>query len=247
MKNKGFTLVEILVTLLIVGLLTTLIFVSIDSTQKSTSGIERKVTAQEDAKVALSLMEMEIRMASYNPQFTSGNWVSASCTSASGSQNYRGIQVATANSLTIQADINGNCSNDNTYTCMTNAIEDDPNEIISYNYDTAAANRHISRATNCGAQQPFLGAAGTSPAVKTVSVINNELGLPVFRYFDGVGNDISATVASSPADNRTGIPAIRRIDITLAVETQFKDPMIRDHRRMIYTTSVIVRNHAPLP
>ena len=238
MKSKGFTLVEILVTLLIVGMLTTLIFISIDSAQKSTSGIERKVIAQEDAKVALSLMEMEIRMASYNPMFAEGIWMNANCPSGiSGDQNYRGIQEATANSITIQMD-----------TQIENGIIGDPNEIIRYNYNTAMANRHISRQVNCDpVAQPFLGASAASSATKTVSVINNELGLPVFRYFDGAGNDISATVVSSPADNRTGIPAIRRIDITLAVETQFKDPMIRDHRRMIYTTSVILRNHAALP
>jgi prepilin-type N-terminal cleavage/methylation domain-containing protein len=242
MKNKGFTLVEILVTLLIVGLLTTLIFVSIDSTQKSTSGIERKVIAQEDAKVALSLMEMEIRMASYNPQFSKGNWVEPdNCTSASSAQSYRGIQVATANTLTIQADLNGNCSVDNNFACTT-----DDNEIIRYNYDTDAADRHITRQVNCDpVPQTFLGASSGSTAIKTVNVINDELNIPVFRYFDGAGFDISAAVEASPADSKYGIPAIRRIDITLAVETQYKDPMKRRPTRMIYTTSVILRNHAP--
>ncbi len=240
MKSKGFTLVEILVTLLIFGLLTTLIFVSIDSAQRSTSGVERKVIAQEDAKMAISLMEMEIRMASYNPQFSSGIWVNSGCTAASTNQNYLGIQEATANSITVQADINASCNVDNNFACMTDA-----NEIVRYSYDTAAANRHISRRTNCGPEHPFLGASAVSASEKTVSVINAELGLPVFRYFDGAGNDISATVVSQPSDDRYGIPAIRRVDITLAVETQYKDPMIRDHRRMIYTTSVILRNHAP--
>ena len=245
MKSKGFTVVEILVTLVIVGLLTTLVFISIDSTQKSTSGIERRVVAQQDAKAALSLMEMEIRMASYNPQFTTGNWVSAAiptnCSSASGAQVYRGIQEATATSLTIQADLNGNCNIDGVHACMTDA-----NEIIRYNYETAAANRHITRRVNCNATAfALLGASAASTAVKTVNVINNELNIPVFRYFNGVGADISATVVSSPADSRTGIPAIRRIDITLAVETQYKDPMKRSPARMVYVTSVILRNHAP--
>jgi hypothetical protein len=69
-------------------------------------------------------------------------------------------------------------------------------------------------------------------------MINNTLGIPAFRYFDGVGNEILA--ASLPAS----IPNIRRIEITLAVETENVDPDSGQRRRMTYSSSVIPRNHA---
>ena len=235
-NNKGFTLVEIIVTLAIAMIMTTIIYVAINSTQWSATGIERKVTAQQDEKAALSIMEMEIRMASYNPLFIADNllWRNADCSAPpSASPAYKGIQEATASSLAIQMDINDNG--------VITATSADPNEIIKYNYDTDAADRYITRTTNCaGGAQPFLGAAGGSGVVKTVNVINNELGMPVFRYYDGAGTEIFPTTA-----NPAPIPDIRRIDITLAVETEYIDPATKQKRRMIYSTSVIVRNHAP--
>jgi hypothetical protein len=60
----------------------------------------------------------------------------------------------------------------------------------------------------------------------------------MFRYFDGLGNEIAAgTLPDS-------IPNIRRIEIILAVETEMVTPDTGTRRRMIYSTSVIPRNHA---
>ena len=248
MNNKGFTLIEIIVTLAITMIMTTIIYVAINSTQWSSSGIERKVTAQQDEKAALSVMEMEIRMASYNPLFVLDNalWRNAAdCVTLSANPAYKGIQTATANSITIEMD---------TYipplpaTQVENGVIGDSNEIIQYNYDTA--NRYITRETNCGGAQPFLGDTAASGRPRTVRVINGDLTIfnptiPVFRYFNGSGADISATVESDPANITSGIPAIRRIDIILAVETEYVDPSTKQRRRMIYSSSVIVRNHAP--
>ena len=65
MKNhKGFTLVEIVVAMTIGMLLLVAIYGVVNIAQRSSSGIERRVMAQQDEKAALGLMEMEIRMAS---------------------------------------------------------------------------------------------------------------------------------------------------------------------------------------
>ena len=117
----------------------------------------------------------------------------------------------------------------------------DPNEVIRYTYDTA--NQYITRETNCGGGQPFLGDTAASGNPRTVRVVNNTAGagntaIPVFRYYDGAGAEILST--GLPA----GIPNIRRIDIVLAVETEDVDPNTNQRRRLIYSTSVIPRNHA---
>ncbi len=226
MRNKrGFTLVELLAAIGAGIILIAAIYTAVTFGYRSSVAVERKVTALEDARAALELMSTEIRMASYNPNFALNPWPPR-CDGAAAVPAYRGIQEATINDITVQMDISEN-----------SIIGDNANEIIRYAYDTA--NQRITRSTNCGGAQPFLGDAVANVNQRTVRVINNDLNISVFRYFNGTGTEIAA--ASLPGS----IPDIRRIDITLAVETEHVDPNTNQRRRLIYSTSVIPRNHAP--
>lgn len=226
---KGFTLIELIVAIGIAMGLLAAIYMAINATQRHSTSIERRVTAQQDVKPALELMALEIGMASYNRMSITNLWVNPTGTcsdTTTATQIYRGIQEATGNSIVVEMDISGSSGGDG------NGMLGDPNEVIRYNYNTA--NQYITRSTNCGGNQPFLG--DTVVGHKTVRVINDTLGIPVFRYFDGAGIEI----ASLPA----GIPNIRRIEIVLAVETEFNDANTGQPQRLIYSTSVIPRNHA---
>jgi prepilin-type N-terminal cleavage/methylation domain-containing protein len=237
--QKGFTLVELMISMGVTMVLMGAVYMSVNATQRNSSAIEGKVTAQQDVKPVLDLMAMEIGMASYNPNSApaAGLWVVAPTAGASGAcvadgiAAYRGIQEATPTSITVEMDI-----------CGTGPAPDSivgtvgsggKNEIIRYSYDTV--NQYITRSTNCGGNQPFLGDVPAN--TRAVRVINNTLGLPVFRYYDGTGADISAGLPAV-------IPNIRRIAITLAVETENVDPNTNLRRKLIYSTSVIPRNHA---
>jgi prepilin-type N-terminal cleavage/methylation domain-containing protein len=248
-KMKGFTLVELMVAMGVTMVLMGAVYMSVNSAQRHSSGIEGKVAAQQDVKPALDLMAMEIGMASYNPN-ASGIWLNPTTCAAAGIQNYRGIQEATANSITVEMDITNtpNGSGDCTAT-DGNGLLGDCNEIIRYEYLTGTTDLRITRETircasgtrTTGGAQSFLGAETGNP--RAVQVINNTAGtgntaIPVFRYYDGTGTEIVS--AGLPA----GIPNIRRIDITLAVETENVDPNTKQRRRLIYSTSVIPRNHA---
>ena len=246
MKNLGriggFTLVELIIALFVGGLLMSAVYFAMISGQKSSAGIERKVAAQQDVRAALDIMAMEISMVSYNPNFPPGQiWrnpptVSSPCTGTSLNQAWKGIQEATPTSITVEMDIGESSS-----------IGDDNNEIIRYGYDVA--NQFITRSTNCGTAQPFLGAnPATAPAgTKSVNVINSTVGInngagvpAVFRYYDAQ----DPPTELYPDTNPSQIPNIRRIDITLAVETEEVDPSTGKKRQMIYSTNVLVRNHA---
>ncbi|MCG6533412.1 MAG: prepilin-type N-terminal cleavage/methylation domain-containing protein [Syntrophales bacterium LBB04] len=236
----GFTLVELMIAMGITMGLLAAVWMAVNSAQRHSSAIERKVTAQQDVKPALDLMAMEIGMASYNPQFKAAEdnlWVNptGSCTAAATNQSYRGIQEATANSIVVEMDIGGAANGEG------DGMLGDDNEVIRYNYDTA--NQYITRAVNCGTADPFLGARATSNTPRTVRVINNTAGtgntaIPVFRYYDCTGTEIAAT--GLPA----GIPNICRIEVVLAVETEDIDPNTGQTRKLIYSTSIIPRNHA---
>jgi prepilin-type N-terminal cleavage/methylation domain-containing protein len=236
-ETKGFTLIELLVAMGVTVVLMAAVYMAVNASQRHSSAIEEKVSAQQDVKPALNVMAMEIGMASYNPNATRGNWLSASdCSTASSNQSYRGIQEATATALTVEMDVNANCSVDNDPICMRNYSGNlNQNEVIRYGYDTA--NQYVTREVNCGGAQPFLGDIPTNP--RAVRVINDTLGLPFFRYYDGTGAEIFPTTG-----DETSIPNIRLIEITLAVETENVDRNTNQRRRLIYSTSVIPRNHA---
>ncbi|MEI7671070.1 MAG: prepilin-type N-terminal cleavage/methylation domain-containing protein [Deltaproteobacteria bacterium] len=237
MKNiKGFTLVELLVAMGVTMVLMGAVYMAVNATQRNSSAIERKVAAQQDIKPVLDLMAMEIGMASYNPTAAANLWVNptGACTANSPNPGYRGIQEATTNSIVVEMDISGSATGDGDGSLGP----PDNNEVIRYSYNTVY--QYITRETNCGGGQPFLGDIPTR--TRAVRVINNTAGtgnapIPVFRYYDGTGADIGATLPAA-------IPDIRRIDITLAVETENVDPNTGLRRQLIYSTSVIPRNHA---
>jgi len=234
----GFTLVELILSLFVGGLLMSSVYLMMISGQKSSAGVERKVAAQQDVRAALDIMALEIGMASYNPFYAlpSQIWVSpATCTGASANPQYKGIQVAGPMGITVEMDVVENGS----------IAKTDANEIIEYAYD--AASQTITRRVNCATTaDPFLGGGtGAAAGTKTVNLINSTAGTinkngvaAIFRYYDSTGNELSPD--TTPAD----ILNIRRVDIALAVQTEDKDPSTRAYRQMIYSTSVFVRNHA---
>lgn len=225
-KDAGYTLVEMVISIAVGLVIIAAIYAAVNMGQRSTSGVERKVAAHQDARACLELMSLEIQMASFNSAAATGIWVSpADCTTLSGNQNYGGIQAASDTSITVEMDVNEN-----------SAIGGvgNPNEIITYTYDVV--NQYITRSTNCGGNQPFLGDTVASGRPRTVRVINTAA-VPVFRYFNSQGTEILPT--GLPA----GIPNVARIDITLWVETEHPDPSSGQRRRMVYATSVIPRNH----
>jgi type II secretory pathway pseudopilin PulG len=238
---KGFTLVEIAITICVSLIMLFAIGIAIESASRSSGGIERKVTAQQDVRGALEIMALEIKMASYNPSFSATVWRSdgnpgggaAFCNTQSANQGFRGIQEATANSITVEMDISGGFdANGNP---EGNGALTENNEIIRYNFVQAGADRYITRETNCGGAQPFLGDIIASGRPRTVRVINadGDVGVPVFRYFDGQGLELLGA-------GRNCLPGcsadIRMIEITLAVETDEIDPSTGQTRRMVYKT-----------
>ena len=251
MKNlqraEGFTLVEIILALFIGGVLMSAIYIVMISGQKSSVGVERKVAAQQDVRAGLEIMAMEIGMASYNPFVAPGIWlqgpsvppdVSKDCI-LTGNQTYKGIQEAKPASITAEMDIGSDGFGNGSIAGA------EQNEVIRYAYD--AAKQYITRSTNCGTAQPFLGADAATAAAgtRTVKVTNSTAGInngagvaTIFRYYNSSGTELYP--GTTPAD----IPNIRRVDITLAVETEEKDPSTNQYRQMIYSTSVLVRNHA---
>ena len=73
--ERGFTLVELAMAVAVGLVILAAILSAVVAGQRSASGIERRVTTGQDARIALEIMGAEIRMASYNPLYAAGLWV----------------------------------------------------------------------------------------------------------------------------------------------------------------------------
>lgn len=229
--GSGFTLVECIIAVAVGMAILAAVYTAVWSGQRSTTGIDRKVTTGQDARAALEVMAMELRMASYNPNYSNvtNPWTDISSCNA-GDATRRGIQNAAANTIQIQMDLNGNGS-----------CGDAANEIIVYALDTA--NQRITRQTwTCSGAPATPGArsflGGTTGEVKAVRVVNGDTATPLLRYFNSAGTDITSSLPGATGQ-------IRRIEITLVVDSEDTDPSLggSQRRRMIYSTGVVPRNH----
>lgn len=230
MKKNGFTLVEILVAITVGLIVMAAIYGAMVMAQRTSAGLGRKVVTQQDTRAVLDFMASEIRMASYNPTMVLTTWNNWDATrvlacltpldSTAPQQTRKGIQIATANRIAIAMDLDA-----------SGKIGNVANEFIIYSYDTATG--AITRNVSCGGDNDILGgtALGTN-------VLNASLPTPiaVFQYFDRTGTPLTAVPVN--------IPDIRRIKITIAAETADPDLNTKERKRMIYSTDILVRNHA---
>ena len=236
MKKNGFTLVEVL-TAMVVGLaIMAAIFGAMTIAQRTSTNLSQKIVTQQDTRAVLDFMAMEIRMASFNPKNSSTIWNPSSnllgCAPAALLN--KGILIATATTIAVAMDL-GPTGPPRVY----EIIGDASNEYIVYSYNGADS---ITRTTNCGPALAILGGTALGSNVR-----NAIAGVSLFRYFDkGTPANpagVEIPVASLPAR----IPDIRRILITIVADTAEVDLNTRIPRRMIYSTNVIVRNHALSP
>jgi type IV pilus assembly protein PilW len=225
-RRKGFTLVELLIAMAVGIVIIAAVYSAMNLALRFSANTDRKVITQQDTRAVLDLMAMEIRMASYNPTMSLTTWsgnVLGNCSASNISltQAFKGIQVANANQIAIAMDL------DNSGT-----IGNVANEYIVYSYDGAST---LNRSVSC------VGAAilgGTAPFTNVRNAAVLPTPIPLFQYFDR--NDQPTAL----------IPNIRRIQITIVTDTAANDTTQSGTprpRRMIYSTSVIVRNHAISP
>ncbi len=219
MRYKGFTLVEVLIAMAVGAIIMAAIYGLMTTAQKTSTSLDRKVIAQQDTRAVLDLMAMEIRMASYNPSYANTVWGNSS--------------LACVPSVTISPISNKGikiATPNQLAAAMdldgSGTIGDVSNEYIVYSYDGAST---LTRSVSC-ASSDIIG--GSAPFSK---IRNAAAGVSLFQYFDKDDN---------PTAN---IPDIRRIVITIASETSEINLNTKQPNKLVYSTSVVVRNHAISP
>ena len=217
MRKNGFTLVEILIAMFVGALIMAAVYSLMTLTQKTSTSLDRKVITQQDTRTVLDLMAMEIRMASFNPMHEIQTWSNASPLACMPAVSPGNKGIKIATANSIAVAMDLDGSQ---------TIGDANNEYIVYSYDGAST---LTRSVSCAASAIIGGSAPYS------NVRNADAGVPLFQYFDKDDNPTAS------------IPDIRRILITIASETSEIDLNTKQTKKLVYSTSVIVRNHAISP
>jgi type IV pilus assembly protein PilW len=172
-RNKGFTLIEVLIALAISGLLMTAVYTAFQSQQRSYLAQDQVAEVQQNIRAGISMLVQELRMAGYDP-YSSG---SAGITDADG----------TSITFTMVADDDGvdNDNADGDDDSSTGA--DEVGELKTLTFELYDA--YGDGVDDIGRQ------VGNNASTKR-AIAENFDGLE-FRYLDEDGNVVDTSVSAS--------------------------------------------------
>ena len=215
-SNQGFTLVELLVTLVVSGVVLAGICSTFYSQQTAYLNQEQIIAMQQNLRVAIYNMEREIRMAGHDPNGDAG----------------AGIVTANANSIRIAQDLTGNGG-----TGDPDKDVGDPGEDITYSLQDADGDGDMDLVRNDH------NGAGIQMIAEDIDALNfvylNQNGLPTTLLADI--RSVQITVLA-----KTGLPSRGYVNKTPYQNQQGQTifiPLSGDHfRRRLLTAEVKVRN-----
>lgn len=215
-SNQGFTLVELLVTLVVSGVVLAGICSTFYSQQTAYLNQEQIIAMQQNLRVAIYNMEREIRMAGHDPNGDAG----------------AGIVTANANSIRIAQDLTGNGG-----TGDPDKDVADPGENITYSLQDADGDGDMDLVRNDH------NGAGIQMIAEDIDALNfvylNQNGLPTTLLADI--RSVQITVLA-----KTGLPSRGYVNKTPYQNQQGQTifiPLSGDHfRRRLLTAEVKVRN-----
>ena len=115
MKNKGYTLIEILIAISIISIVLSSIVAMFTSSLQNSADMQKKIAMQQNGRAALNFIANEIKMAGYSPTSNGG-----------------GITTAGLNDIRFTKDIN----NDGNF--------NGPNEDIRFFFNSSPPNNPLS-------------------------------------------------------------------------------------------------------
>ena len=189
-KAKGFTLIEVLITLAISGILMTSVYAAFQAQQDSYLAQDQVAEMQQNIRAGIFMMTREIRMAGFDPTEGAGSGI----TTASVSQ-LAFTQDINADQDGLDNDADGSTDETDGSEDFPNGILGDSNEAIAYgfsNTNDADANGIVDDLNADGLQNDAapLGrntGGGFQPVAENIQAIE-------FQYLDSSGA-VTATLA----------------------------------------------------
>ncbi len=228
-NNQGFTLVELMITLAMSGIIVAAIYSAYIIQQKSYYTQGQVVEMQQNIRAGLEMMSSEIRMAGYDPGGKAG----------------AAITTATQTQLAFSQDLNGNGS--------VAAVPANPNENIWYSFDTDDTDDNgIANDTTSAFRRQSNGAGGFQAIAEGIQAIE-------FYYTldDGVTKTLTPPLDKIQSVDITMLAVASQRDpkytntetYTTASGAQWTPTILSgsaagdNFRRRILTSSVNLRNH----
>ncbi|MBI2360366.1 MAG: prepilin-type N-terminal cleavage/methylation domain-containing protein [Deltaproteobacteria bacterium] len=219
---KGFTLIEMLVSIMITSLIVTAIYSIFRVQTHSVKIQESRLEAQEYARSVLDMMVREIRNAAYNPL---GATLGADCLGL-GLPGAPAVLTATSTAISFSYDFRATASgSDPDGNC------DDPHEVITYQYQSPGPQSctgglgDITRTA-----RPESGGGAVTEVLTDCNVPTS--GLTLAYYAQSQGSPMNPVI---PAN-------IQRVQITLTVQSKNPDAQFGGQLNAQMTSNADLRN-----
>ena len=215
--SRGYTLVELLVSLFILLTLTGAVFDQISQMQKKSSGEAMKLDMNQAAREFLDQTVRDLHMAGYpgpsmyaNPQL---NMVRVAA----------GLVSVSPTQILFEGDVN---NDGNVYSVNIQYLASDPNNPSNPNCPCIRRNSVQKQAGFDSLHQPSGGFYVETPHVFPPGSGSGQSGEDLFAYYDQYGNavDLSSGSDLSTDQGKSNLAAIKTIKINLSLLTPAVDP-----------------------
>jgi prepilin-type N-terminal cleavage/methylation domain-containing protein len=210
-RQAGFTLIETLITIIILSIIMGAVFKQIDVAQKRSSAEQQKLDMFQESREFGDMMTRDLRNAGYpNSRNFDGTAV------ATDVKNAQGLLYVGPADVWFEGAVDG----------------DGAVYVVKYHLDTTGTDCPCLRRSKV-TKQAYSLSATDNYSVEVQYVQNGTLTLPIFTYYDAsnnpldlssyTGNVIDGTLSTTLSSDKAKIASIQTIKIELSTQAKFAD------------------------
>ncbi len=211
-RASGFTLIEMMVVLLLLGIILGAVFTQVDIAQKRSSLEQQRLDMFQEAREFMDNMTRDLRQAGYPNR---RNLYPG--TAATASNNAKGIVYVSPADVWFEGAVDG----------------DGVVQFVKYHLDTSGTDCPCLRRSEVSKVAIASGATDTNYSVEVQGVQNGTLTDPIFTFYDTNGNAIDlsgytsnvidGTSSTATSTDLATLASIQTVRITVSTQAKFAD------------------------